>query len=139
MVSGTNRDPRGAANAPKTSADGQPEAVGAGVKALYWLLGIIVVGYAVSLVVRANGASTTLIDGWGTAAFELVVSALVLIRAAVSPRDRRFCLALGTGMALWAIGDVAMTYEGIHNPNPPTPVLANYLWVGFFPVAYMGA
>ena len=31
-----------------------------------------------------------------------------------------------------------MTYEGLHNPNPPTPVLANYLWVGFFPVAYVG-
>ena len=139
MVSATNRDPRDAsANASKDSAAAQPEATGAGVKAVYWLLGIIVFGYAVSLVVRANGASTDWLDGWGTAAYELVASALVLIRAAVSPRDRRFCLALGTGMALWAIGDFAMTYEGIHNPNPPTPVLANYLWVGFFPVAYMG-
>jgi methyl-accepting chemotaxis protein len=31
-----------------------------------------------------------------------------------------------------------MTYESIHNPNPPTPVLANFLWAGFFPVAYVG-
>ena len=62
----------------------------------------------------------------------------MLLRAAVSPRDRRFCLALGTGMALWALGDFAETYEGIHNANPPTPVLANYLWVGFFPLAYVG-
>lgn len=111
---------------------------GGGTKAFYGLLGLILLGYAVSLVVRANGASTTLIDGWGTATFELVVSALVLARAAVSPRDRRFCLALGTGMALWAIGDFAQTYEGIHNANPPTPDLANYIWVGFFPVAYVG-
>jgi len=115
----------------------EPKA-GGGTKALYGLLGLILLGYAVSLVVRANGASTTLIDGWGTATYELVASLLVLVRAAVSPRDRRFCLALGGGMALWAIGDFAMTYEGIQNPNPPTPVLANYLWVGFFPVAYMG-
>jgi methyl-accepting chemotaxis protein len=118
-------------------SDRQTEA-GAGVKALYWLLGLIALGYAVSLVVRANGASTTLIDGWGTATYELVASVLVLIKAAVSPKDRRFCLALGIGMSLWAIGDFAMTYEGLQNPNPPTPVLANYLWVGFFPVAYMG-
>ncbi len=138
-VPGSARDSKGArTSASRISAAGQEEAAGAGVKALYWLLGIVVLGYAVSLVVRANGASTTLIDGWGTSAYELLASALVLIRAAVSPRDRRFCLALGTGMALWAIGDFAMTYEGIHNPNPPTPVLANYLWVGFFPVAYMG-
>ena len=120
------------------NAPARSEATGTGYKPVYWFLGLIVVGYAVSLVVRANGASTTLIDGWGTSAYELVASGLVLLRAAVSPRDRRFCLALGSGMALWAIGDFAMTYEGIHNPNPPTPVLANYLWVGFFPVAYMG-
>jgi methyl-accepting chemotaxis protein len=111
---------------------------GGGTKALYGLLGLILLGYAVSLVVRANGASTTLIDGWGTATYELVASVLVLIRAAASPRDRRFCLALGTGMALWALGDFAQTYEGIHNANPPTPDLANYVWVGFFPVAYVG-
>ncbi|HET8586306.1 MAG TPA: methyl-accepting chemotaxis protein [Candidatus Limnocylindria bacterium] len=111
---------------------------GSGTKAFYGLLGLILLGYAVSLVVRANGASTTLIDGWGTAAYELVASALVLVRAAVSPRDRRFCLALGIGMALWSIGDFAQTYEDIHNANAPTPDAANYIWVGFFPVAYVG-
>jgi methyl-accepting chemotaxis protein len=111
---------------------------GAGTKAFYGLLGLILLGYAVSLVVRANGAGTTLIDGWGTSTYELVASVLVLIRAAVSPRDRRFCLAIGIGMALWAIGDFAQTYEDIHNANAPTPDLANYLWVGFFPVAYVG-
>src|SRR5947209_17440331 len=113
-------------------------AAGGGTKAFYGVLGLLLLGYAVSLVVRANGASTTLIDGWGTATYELVASVLVLIRAAVSPRDRRFCLALGTGMALWAIGDYAQTYVDVHDANPPTPVLANYLWVGFFPVAYVG-
>ena len=41
-------------------------------------------------------------------------------------------------MCLWALGDFAMTYEGLHNANPPTPVLANYLWAAFFPVAYVG-
>jgi methyl-accepting chemotaxis protein len=111
---------------------------GGATKAFYGLLGLILLGYAVSLVVRANGANTTLIDGWGTATYELVASLLVLIRAAVSPRDRRFCLALGTGMALWAIGDFAETYAGLHNPDLPTPILANYLWVGFFPLAYVG-
>ena len=115
-----------------------PSGGGAGVRALFGLLGLVVVGYAVVLVVRATGDSTTLIDGWGVASFELVASILVLIRAAVHPADRRFCLALGTGMCLWALGDFAMTYEVIHNSSPPTPVLANYLWAGFFPMAYVG-
>jgi diguanylate cyclase len=111
---------------------------GGGIKAVYWLLGLILLGYAVSLVVRANGASTDLIDGWGTSTYELLASVLVLVRGVVSPEDRRFCLWLGGAMCLWALGDFAMTYEGIHNANPPTPVLANYLWVGFFPAAYVG-
>ena len=116
----------------------QPQQTSAGVKTLYGVLGLILLGYAVSLVLRANGASTTWLDGWGVASFELVASVLVLIRAAVNPTDRRFCLALGLGMCLWALGDFAMTYESIHNANPPTPVLANYLWAGFFPLAYIG-
>ncbi len=119
-------------------AGARTDATGSAQKAVYWLLGLILLGYAVSLVVRANGADTTLIDGWGTATYELVASGLVLLRAAVSPRDRRFCMALGIGMALWALGDFAETYAGLHNPDLPTPVLANYLWVGFFPLAYVG-
>jgi methyl-accepting chemotaxis protein len=111
---------------------------GTGVKATYWVLGLILLGYAVSLVVRANGADTPLVDDWGTSAYELLASILVLIRGAVSPRDRRFCLALGTGMALWAIGDFHVTYVSLHNDSVPTPVLANYLWAGFFPLAYVG-
>src|ERR1700756_5114522 len=111
------------------------ETTGTGYKAVYWVLGLILIGYAIALVVRANGASTTWIDGWGVSAYELLVSVLVLIRAAVSPRDRNFCLWLGAGMCLWALGDFAMTYESIHNANPPTPVLADYLWAGFFPAA----
>ena len=116
----------------------QPQQTSPGVKAVYGILGLILLGYAVSLVLRANGASTTWLDGWGVSSFELLASVLVLIRAAVSPRERRFCLALGIGMCLWALGDFAMTYESIHNANPPTPVLANYLWAGFFPLAYVG-
>jgi methyl-accepting chemotaxis protein len=121
-----------------SKAAARADRTGASVKALYGALGLIVLGYAVSLVVRATGSSSTLLDGWGVSSFELLVSVLVLVRAAVSPRDRRFCLALGTGMCLWALGDFAMTYESIHNANPPTPVLANYLWAGFFPLAYVG-
>ena len=130
--------PRSTASRPGRPSVESPEQASGGVKAFYCLLGLILIGYAVSLIVRANGASTDWLDGWGTASYELLASLLVLVRAAVSPKDRGFCLALGTGMCLWALGDFAMTYEGIHNANPPTPVLANYLWVGFFPLAYVG-
>jgi hypothetical protein len=46
------------------------------------LLGIVLVGYALSLIVRGpDGASPTWLDGWGVAAFELLASVLVLGRA----------------------------------------------------------
>ena len=130
--------PRSTASRPGRPSVESPEQASGGVKAFYCLLGLILIGYAVSLIVRANGASTDWLDGWGTASYELLASLLVLVRAAVSPKDRGFCLALGTGMCLWALGDFAMTYEGIHNANPPTPVLANYLGASFFPLAYIG-
>ena len=70
-----------------TTAGPPSETTGNGYKSVYWVLGLILLGYAIALVVRANGASTAWIDGWGVSAYELLVSVLVLIRAAVSPRD----------------------------------------------------
>jgi methyl-accepting chemotaxis protein len=146
-VDATVSDPRASRNRPRAGAGARrapharpvrAERSSDGIKALFALLGLIVAGYAVSLIVRANGASTTWLDGWGVSAFELLASVLVLLRAATSERDRRFCLVLGTGMCLWAIGDFAMTFETLHGANPPTPSLANYLWAGFFPFAYVG-
>jgi len=143
-VEATVPDTRASGSSRSTSSRQQrasaarPDEFGGGLKALYAFLGLLLIGYAVSLVLRANGASSNWLDGWGVSAFELFVSLLVLLRAAVSPKDRGFCLALGTGMCLWALGDFAMTYESIRNANPPTPVLANYLWASFFPVAYVG-
>jgi methyl-accepting chemotaxis protein len=110
------------------------ETTGAGVKFVYGVMGLMVLAYAISLVVRATGDTTTLLDGWGVASFELLASLLVLIRAVVSPADRRICLWLGTGMVLWSVGDFANTIQA----GPPTPSLPNYLWAGFFPLAYVG-
>ncbi|HXO07771.1 MAG TPA: methyl-accepting chemotaxis protein [Solirubrobacteraceae bacterium] len=139
QVEATVSDTKARRSARTTSRrSAREEHAGGGLTAFYALLGLILIGYAVSLIVRANGANTNWLDGWGTSSYELIASMLVLARAAVSPKDRGFCLALGIGMCLWALGDFAMTYEGIHNASPPTPVLANYLWVGFFPLAYVG-
>jgi hypothetical protein len=47
------------------TAAAEADTTGAAGKAVFWLLGLILVGYAVALVVRVLGASTTWIDGWG--------------------------------------------------------------------------
>ncbi|HEY3766104.1 MAG TPA: methyl-accepting chemotaxis protein [Gaiellales bacterium] len=105
--------------------------------ALFGLLGLVVGAYTVSLFLRANGASFTWLDGWGVSSFELLASLLVLARAARSDRYRRFALMLGTGMCFWAVGDFAMTYETLGGRTPAAISLANILWAGFYPFAYV--
>ncbi len=112
---------------------------GPGMTTLFAALTVVLVAYAGSLVVRGpDGASPTWLDGWGVAAFELIASGLVLARAWASGRDRKFALWLGLGCASWALGDVALTYESLGGATPATISLANWLWVGFFPLAYVG-
>jgi methyl-accepting chemotaxis protein len=124
------------AGAPTTPA--RTDHAGPGITTLFAGLTLVLVIYAGSLVVRGpNGASPTWLDGWGVAVFELVASLLVLLRAYVSPRDRKYALWLGLGGVAWAVGDFAMTYETLGGATPATISLANWLWIGFFPLAYV--
>jgi methyl-accepting chemotaxis protein len=119
----------------------EPAASGpsAGVKTLYGVLILTLVGYAISLVVRGpNGVSPAWLDGWGVAAFELLASVLIVARGLHHPRDRKYTLWLGLGGVAWSLGDFAMTQATLNGATAPTISLANYLWAGFFPLAYVG-
>jgi methyl-accepting chemotaxis protein len=107
-------------------------------KGLFALMGFIAAGYVISLVVRSTGDTWTWLDGWGVAGFELLAALLVVLRALVRPRDRTYGLTLGLGMCAWALGDFAMTFATLGGASPPTPSLANFLWAGFYPLAYFG-
>ena len=110
-----------------------------GATGLCWVLIAVLIGYAVSLVLRGpDGPSPTWLDGWGVSAFELVAGLAVISRGILVPRDRRYALWLGGGCCLWAIGDFAMTFETLNGATPATISVANWLWAGFFPLAYVG-
>jgi methyl-accepting chemotaxis protein len=127
------------ARPPARRARRRVEHPSAGVVSLYALLGLVLIGYAISLVVRGqNGPSPTWLDGWGVAAFELLASLLVLARAWLRPADRKYTLWLGLGCVAWSLGDFAMTAETLNGATPATLSLANFLWAGFFPLAYVG-
>ncbi|MGA9859136.1 MAG: methyl-accepting chemotaxis protein [Solirubrobacteraceae bacterium] len=112
---------------------------GPGIRAVFGVLGLILTGYAISLVVRGpDGASPTWLDGWGTSAFELVAGLLVIARGILVPRDRRYTALLGVATCAWAVGDFAMTAETLNGATPATISLANVLWASFFPLAYLG-
>jgi len=132
----SSRDRRRAGTRPAPASHQGPSD---GVKAGYGLLILVLLGFTISLIVRGpNGASYTWLDGWGVDAFELVASVLILVRGWLHPADRRYTLWLGLGCTAWAIGDFAMTFETLNNATPATISPANYLWAGFFPLAYIG-
>ncbi|MGD0196289.1 MAG: methyl-accepting chemotaxis protein [Solirubrobacteraceae bacterium] len=108
-------------------------------RALHWCAAAVLAGYAVSLIVRGpQGASYTWLDGWGVAGFELLVSLMIVARGVRHKADRRYAVLLGLGGVSWALGDFAMTYETLGGHSAATLSAANFLWAGFFPLAYVG-
>jgi methyl-accepting chemotaxis protein len=123
----------------RPSAAVEPAGAGPGVRALYGVLIFILVGYAMSLIVRGqNGVFPTWLDGWGVCVFELLAGVLVVVRGLSRPADRKYTLWLGAGCCSWALGDFAMTHATLNGATPATISLPNYLWAGFFPLAYVG-
>src|SRR5579884_1530596 len=118
--------------------DAERPAVSTAARTTYALFGAAVLAYTGLLFARGNGVTYTWLDGWGVASFEALMSILVLVRAWVRPRDRKFCTFLGLGCLSWSAGDFAMTVETLHGANPATLSTANLLWYGFFPLAYVG-
>ena len=109
---------------------------GPGLKLVYRVLGVVLVGYAISRVVRGqNGPTWGWLDGWGPCVFETALGLLVVGWALRVRRDRAYALLLGGASLIWAAGDYVANYLG---SNAPTLALNNFLWAGFFPLAYVG-
>jgi len=103
---------------------------------VYGLLGVLLLAYLVWLLVRPAGQESLLVDGWGSAAFEIVVSVLVLQRGLTTRRDPTVPVALGTGMLMWALGDLVLTFESQYGAaSSPSP--ADAFYIAFFPLAYL--
>ncbi|MGH2914626.1 MAG: methyl-accepting chemotaxis protein [Solirubrobacteraceae bacterium] len=103
------------------------------------MLALCAAGYMLSLIVRGpNGPSLRWLDTWGVATIEVVASVLVLAKGLSAPRARRYAIWLGAGCISWAVGDVVMGFETAGGATPATLSLANFLWAGFFPLAYVG-
>jgi diguanylate cyclase (GGDEF)-like protein len=104
---------------------------------LYGLLGLALGAYFLALVLSPGARDSLLLNGWGSAGFEIVVSGLALLCAVLTKRDRIVPLALGTGMLMWALGDVVLTLESRHGMEPTSPSPADFFYLGFFPLAYL--
>ncbi|HZU61332.1 MAG TPA: diguanylate cyclase, partial [Solirubrobacteraceae bacterium] len=103
----------------------------------YGALILAAVAYTVWVIVRGSGQTSSAIDNWGVAGFELVASLLCLVRAAVSRRDRSMVIVMGLGLMAWAVGDLTLSAEAAGGSTPPTPSAADAFYVAFYPLTYV--
>jgi diguanylate cyclase (GGDEF)-like protein len=104
---------------------------------VYGLFGLLLVAYFVTLVARPAARDSLLLNGWGSAAFEIAVCLLVFLRALTTRRNPTIPLAFGTGMLMWALGDVVLTWESRGGLEPTSPSPADLFYIMFFPLAYL--
>jgi diguanylate cyclase (GGDEF)-like protein len=104
---------------------------------VYGIAAVCVVAYVISQIVRQNGQTWPWLDNWTVPGFEIVVSALCFLRAAVRRRGRLIALLLGIGLLCWSLGDLVLAIES-SSGNPPVPSWADLFYLLFYPVTYVG-
>jgi diguanylate cyclase (GGDEF)-like protein len=105
----------------------------------FGVLGVVLVAYLVTLLVRPGDTYWTWLDGWVVCAVELCGSALCIAKglAGRPVRAAALALALGFGLLAWAIGDTVLTAQSIGGATPPSPSLADLFSLLFYPLAYV--
>jgi diguanylate cyclase len=107
------------------------------VRVAYALLGVLLLAYLATLIVRPAGAYTTWMDGWAVDAFEVGACSIAFARALGGRHGRGVTLAIALSMLMWTLGDIALTIESLHGAEPPTPSVADVFYVAFYPSAYL--
>jgi diguanylate cyclase (GGDEF)-like protein len=101
------------------------------------VLGVMVVIYLISLLVRGPDSHWTWLDGWVVCAIEVVASLICIVRGLDKNPGRVAPLALGIGLLSWSLGDVFLTIESLGGKTPSVPSLADVFYIGFYPLAYV--
>jgi diguanylate cyclase (GGDEF)-like protein len=109
----------------------------ADVRLLYGAMGIVLLAYIVLLIVRRADQSSPMIDGWGVDAFELLGGLLCIIGGRRRRPGSALPIALGAALIAWALGDFAVTIESLGGATPPSPSIADALYLCFFPLSYV--
>jgi len=108
-----------------------------GVAIAYGVIGLLLVAYASTLLLRRTGQFWPLLDNWAVDAFEVSVALLCLARYFLKRPGRTVGLTMGLGLLAWSIGDVLSTFESSGGASPPTPSPADAFYLTMYPLAYL--
>lgn len=89
------------------------------VSLTYAAMGILLLAYLGWLI---SGNSSTLINGWGVSAFELVGGALCVASGLVRRGARWVPVTLGAALMAWAVGHLTETIQTLGGATPPKPL-----------------
>ncbi|HEV3267622.1 MAG TPA: bifunctional diguanylate cyclase/phosphodiesterase [Acidimicrobiales bacterium] len=103
----------------------------------YVVLGLLLVAYFISLLVRHSDQHWLWLDGWSVAGFEFVASLICIYKGLARRPGRVMPLLLGFSLLSWSLGDVVLTTESIGGASPPTPSGADAFYLLFYPLAYV--
>ncbi len=109
-----------------------------GVWIVFGVLAALLLSYLGLLIARPASESSTLIDGWGVAAFNITASCMCIARGLTRKTGRLVPLVLGASLLAWGLGDLTLTIESLGGAEPSTPSVADGFYLTFFPLAYVG-
>ena len=104
---------------------------------VYAGMATLLTAYIISVLVRPPGDTWPWIDGWGVAAYEVVLAGLLLARGFSRLPGRAVPLVLGSAVTAWALGDVVLNWETAGGTAAvANPSLADAFYVSFYPLFY---
>jgi diguanylate cyclase (GGDEF)-like protein len=105
---------------------------------VYGGLLLVLLAYAATEVLRPAEETWPLIDHWGVAIFEIVLSSMCIWRGLMSRTGRLVPVLLGFALMAWSLGDIAVAVESAGGATPPTPSVDDAFYVAFYPISYAG-
>ena len=95
----------------------------------YALLGLLLVAYMISLIVRSPNQQWLWLDGWLLTCFELVVTIMCLYRGRRRGPGRAVPLVMGLALLCWTLGDFVLSWESLGGKTPPNPSGADVFYL----------
>ena len=105
------------------------------------MMGVQVLALAVLLLLLVSGLDHRLHEALITDSFDVLVvlpgASVALMRVAWIRQQRGVWAPLGAALALWAVGSTLSTFWIMRQPNPPSPSLADPLFLSLYPLCYL--